>query len=132
MFSVQGGETTKAELSDTVLAYVQVMEKLTALSKLRKNWDGYGAGPISPNTIDNVKAVALQQWLWNFSLWQIAPGVNGDIFINFKGKKKQASIVIGPDVFSYFVEDETSLEGEENLEFNGARISLLMNQIAYG
>ncbi len=113
-------------------AFVQSHNKLASvlrsMSSLQTGWDGRGAAPINPLSIENVKAVAEHQWSWNFKLWQIAPGVNGDIFINYKGKNKLAGFVIGPTTFSYFIEGET-LQGDSNVPFDGLRVSTLMNTI---
>lgn len=102
---------------------------LNKIAELHKGWDGRGAVPVDPQSIENVKAIAEHQWNWNFKLWQIAPGVNGDIFINYKGKNKLAGFVIGSTTFSYFIEDET-LQGDRNVPFDGLRVSNLMNAIA--
>ena len=113
-------------------AFVQSHNKLVSvlhsMSKLQDGWDGRGAIPVDPQSIENVKAIAQHLWNWNFKLWQIAPGVNGDIFINYKGKNKLAGFVIGPNTFSYFIEDET-LQGDSNIPFDGLRVSTLMNTI---
>ena len=101
---------------------------LNKLSQLAVGWDGRGAIPVDPQSIENVKAIAQHLWSWNFKLWQIAPGVNGEIFINYKGKNKLAGFVIGPNTFSYFIEDET-LQGDSNIPFDGLRVSTLMNTI---
>jgi len=126
------GDLKLTDISISEIFMFKVQSILNKISQLSDDWDGRGARPVYPQTIENVKDIATRQRLWNFSLWQIAPGVNGDIFINYKGKNVSAGIVVNTDVFSYFIENDTSLEGEENLAYNGAQISSLMDQIANG
>lgn len=128
MFSLGDGNSTTTAQYPFALAMAKLQSKLDAFLELHKGWDGRGAAPINPLSIENVKAIAEYQWCWNFKLWQIAPGVNGDIFINYKGKNKLAGFVIGPTTFSYFIEDET-LQGDSNIPFDGLRVSTLMNTI---
>lgn len=128
VFAVDESESTTA-LYPTEMAIAKLWSKLDSISTLCQDWDGRGAVPVDPQSIENVKAIAEHQWNWNFKLWQIAPGVNGEIFINFKGKNVFAGIVVSPNTFSYFIEKET-LQGESNIPFDGLQISNLMNTIA--
>ncbi|MBQ6279387.1 MAG: hypothetical protein IJK68_06670 [Muribaculaceae bacterium] len=128
VFVVDEGESTTA-LYPTEIAMAKLQLKLDSISKLCQDWDGRGAVPIDPKSIENVKAIAEHQWNWNFKLWQIAPGVNGEIFINFKSRNVLAGIVVGPDTYSYYIEKET-LQGESNVPFDGLQVSNLMNAIA--
>lgn len=127
-FVVDEGQSTTAALYPLAVKLAQLQSTLDSLRKLQIGWDGRGAAPINPLSIENVMAIAGYQWNWDFELWQIAPGVNGDIFINYKGKNKLAGFVIGPKTFSYFIEDET-LHGDSCIPFDGLRVSTLMNNI---
>lgn len=129
VFAVDEGESTTAALYTTKLAMAKLQSKLDVFSTLHEGWDGRGAVPVDPQSIENIKAIAEHQWYWNFKLWQIAPGVNGEIFINFRGKNVLAGIVINPNTFSYYIEKET-VKGESNIPFDGLRVSTLMNAIA--
>lgn len=128
MFGKDDGESITASIYPNAIAIAKIQAKLDAMRELREGWDGRGASPVNPLSIENVKAIAEHQWNWNFKLWQIAPGVNGDIFINYKGKNKLAGFVIGPTTFSYFIEGET-LQGDSNVPFDGLKVSTLMNTI---
>ena len=128
MFTLEDGKSTTTALYPFALSMAKLQSKLDAFLDFHEGWDGRGAAPINPLSIENVKAIAEHQWDWDFKLWQIAPGVNGDIFINYKGKNKLAGFVIGPTTFSYFIEDET-LQGDSNVPFDGLRVSTLMNTI---
>ena len=127
-FVVDEGETSTS-LYPTEMAMAKLWSKLGSISTLCQNWDGRCAVPVDPQSIENVKAIAEHQWYWNFKLWQIAPGVNGEIFINFKGKNVFSGIVVNPNTFSYYIEKDT-LQGESNIPFDGLQVSNLMNAIA--
>ena len=129
VFVVDEGESITTALYSTKLAMAKLQSKLDVISTLHEGWDGRGAVPVDPQSIENVKAIAEHQWYWNFKLWQIAPGVNGEIFINFKGKNVFAGIVVNPNTFSYYIEKDT-LQGESNIPFDGLQVSNLMNAIA--
>lgn len=129
MFSIDEGVSITSVINSVTLSMAKLHAKLDSILRLHQGWDGRGAAPVDRKAIDNVKTIANHQCDgWNFKLWQIAPGVNGDVFINYKGKNKLAGIVIGPDTFSYFIEDET-LKGESDVPFDSLQVSNLMNSI---
>lgn len=125
---VNEGVATSTTSCPFVDALAILKSKLDSFLSLRNGWDGREAKPVNPLSAENVKAIAEHQWDWNFKLWQIAPGVNGDIFINYKGRNILAGLVIGPTTFSYFIEGE-KLQGESNLPFDSIKVSTLMNTI---
>lgn len=69
--------------------------KIEELYTLQANWDGYGAREVSALSIKNLILLKKKLDEWDFDLWQIAPGVNGDIFINYKGSVPAAIIING-------------------------------------
>lgn len=103
---------------------------LNRISKLDYDWDGYGAKPISRIVIANIIEIGRALFNWDFSLWQVSPSVNGDVYINYKGKDKLAGILVGESVFTYFVEQNGKLFGKENCEFNIKTIVNIMRRIS--
>ena len=114
--SIEDLKLTDYSISEFFMYKVQSI--LDNISKLSDNWDGYGAMPISEAAINNVKAIGKAMFNWDFSKWQITPSVNGDIYINYKGKDKLAGFLIGDELFTYFIEENGQLSGQENHAFD--------------
>lgn len=90
--------------------------KLFLFSELKKNWDSYGADPVSRNAI--AEAFRFIRYADNHG-WQIyfvAPGKNGDVMVELKGKNKiAAEIYFDPDSTAELVifgGDDCLYEGE--------------------
>ena len=104
--------------------------KIEELYSLRANWDGYGAREISALSIKNLILLKKELGEWDFDLWQIAPGVNGDIFINYKGHIP-AGIVINENTYSWYMETEFKVDGETDQSFDAKNVSYKMNDIEF-
>lgn len=102
--------------------------KIEELYALQANWDGYGAREVSALSIKNLILLKKELGEWDFDLWQIAPGVNGDIFINYKGNVP-AGIVINDNTYTWFLENEFKIEGESEQSFDVKKLSRKMNDI---
>lgn len=111
-------------------------EKIRELESLNyEGWDGYGAMPVDKKSIENLKAVFRIIINWDFKSWQIAPGVNGDIYLNYKLDYPNAGIIIGPDTYTYFIETDSTYFGEpdelkgDTKKFNPEEVVKIMNNI---
>ena len=104
--------------------------KIEELYILQANWDGYGAKEVSALSIKNLILLKKELGEWNFDLWQIAPGVNGDIFINYKGSVP-AGIVINENTYSWFLENNFIVEGESEQPFDAKELSCKMDDIEF-
>lgn len=102
-------------------------EKIDELGCLKLDWDGRGACPIMPESLNNLIKLKECYGDWNFDLWQISPGVNGDIYLNFK--KGLAAIVIYSHLYSWFTENTNKLYGSANLMFDAETVCNLMKKI---
>ena len=122
--------TVDGNMSDTYVSLKKIESILNKISQLRENWDGYGAMPISVMAINNIRAIGKAMFNWDFSKWQITPSVNGDIYINYKGKDKMAGFLIGDELFTYFLEEKGQLSGQENCSFDARVVVGLMRDIA--
>lgn len=122
--------TVDGNLSDTYVSLKKIESILNKISQLKDNWDGYGAMPISAMAINNIREIGKALFNWDFSKWQITPSVNGDIYINYKGKDKMAGFLIGDELFTYFVEEKGQLYGQENRIFDAREVVGLMRDIA--
>ena len=104
--------------------------KIEELYTLQSNWDNYGAREVSALSILNLILLKKELGEWNFDLWQIAPGVNGDIFINYKGRTP-AGIVINENTYSWYLENDFKVDGETEQPFNAKNVSYKMNDIEF-
>lgn len=104
--------------------------KIEELYTLQVNWDGYGAKEVSALSIKNLILLKKELGEWNFDLWQIAPGVNGDIFINYKGSIP-AAIIINENTYSWYLETDFKVDGETEQPFDAKNVSYKMNDIEF-
>lgn len=109
--------------------------KIEELYTLQPNWDNRGAMEISPLSIKNLILLKKELGDWNFNLWQIAPGVNGDIFVDYKGHIP-AGIVIDENTYSWYMEpsfsmDDFKIEGEGDQPFDAKKLLMIMNDIEF-
>ena len=104
-------------------------KKIEELSTLEFNWDNRGARTISPTSINNLIFLRREVGDWNFDTWQISPGVNGDIFINFKLNKVPAGIVLDGAKYSWYIEHDDLLDGESDQIFNAEEVAGIMKEI---
>lgn len=128
--AISSRRTIDGNMSLTYVSMRKIEAILNKISQLKDDWDGYGAIPISEAAINNVKAIGKALFNWDFSKWQISPSVNGDIYINYKGKDKLAGFLIGDELFTYFVEENGQLSGQENHVFDPRVVVNLMRNIA--
>lgn len=103
-------------------------DKIEELYTLQSNWDNRGAKEISALSIKNLMLLKKELGDWDFDRWQIAPGVNGDIFINHKGRIT-AGFVLDGHRYSWFMEDHYTLSGGSDLWFDAETIVERMNEI---
>lgn len=104
--------------------------KIEELYTLPANWDGYDAREVSALSIKNLILLKKELGDWNFDLWQIAPGVNGGICINYKGRVP-AGIVINDNTYTWFLENDFKVEGETDRPFDAKNVSYKMNDIEF-
>lgn len=121
-------EHSVVELIDGV---VHVMNKINEFENLKENWDGRNAKPVSERALKNL--LRLLKTFPDLSKWSVFPGVNGDIFLVYKGDNYMSNIVILPNnKFSYFTEGENELHGGSNIKFGARYVRKLMKDIETG
>lgn len=103
-------------------------ERLDHLATLQEDWDGYGALPISPVVIDNVKAVLLISDNGDWKEWLIAPDSNATLCL--EAKSTGASISIGAKEFSYFARIDGKRYGESHVSFTPQTILGIMRKLS--
>lgn len=102
-------------LSKKVLS---MLHKLTDISNLNDNWNSYGAKSPAKESISASKNFLIEYDRLSLPLYFIAPGVNGEIMIEFKQGEKAAELYFNPDgtteLLLFDIEDE--VVKETNLE----------------
>ena len=91
-------EPVRTHFSEIELA----KEMLDQFSSLPENWDGYGALPISPSTIDNVKR-ALDVVCRAAPIPEFTPNPNGTLSCEWESPEGHAHLEIGMTRFSFYV-----------------------------
>ncbi len=95
------------------LSVYSLMDKLNNMRSFADNWDSYGAEPPSELAINS--AIDFLRTNASFSLpyFFAAPGINGEVLIEFKEKSREAELFFNPDgsteLFLY-ENDECKLE----------------------
>lgn len=128
---IDGPKKVSLMLRDLKKNELELMDdKIKELESLNyEGWDGYNAMPVDKKSIENLKALFRITNYWNFDKWQIAPGVNGNICLNYKLDYPNANIIIEPDEFTYVIEtDASTLKGGTN-KFNSQEVIKIMNDI---
>jgi hypothetical protein len=80
-------------------ALADAYERVDYLSTLQKDWDGYGALPISSQVIRNIKILLISDNA-DWQNWTISP--DGNATLGLQSRKQKALISIGSLEFSYF------------------------------
>ncbi len=87
------------EVTEPALA--KAYATLDELGKLKDDWDGEGALPISQNVMQNMKNVLLISENSDWEGWMISPDVNATL--GLQSKKSRACVSLGAKEFSYYV-----------------------------
>ena len=105
----------------------KAFNRLDHLALLKKNWDGYGAVPVSCQAINNLKSVLLISDDEDWEYWMISPAPNGALAL--QSKKHMSSICIGDKEFSYYCSIENKEEGESHIGFSPTKFLETMRRI---
>ena len=112
-------EVTQPALAD---AY----ERIDYLSTLQKDWDGYGALPISSQVIRNIKSTLLISDNADWQNWTISP--DGNATIGLQSRKQRALISLGSLEFSYFAMIGGKKLGESHVPFTPETLLSVMRR----
>lgn len=97
----------------------EMIKKLDRINELSQNWDSYGAEAPSSVSIANAQSFLIENHLLALPFYFLAPGVNGEIMIEFAQGAEAAELYFLPDgknEFLLFEDDEVIMEG--NLKDN--------------
>lgn len=93
--------------------------KLDAFGRLQAGWDGYKADVPSPKAIHAAKMFIYDHAETILPFYFVAPGVNGEVMIEFKDQTKAAELFFNPDGSNeLLLFDGTNLLLESSLEEN--------------
>ena len=99
----------------------EMIQKLNRIKQLSKNWDSYRADAPSPVALANAQSFLIDNHDLALPFYFLAPGVNGEVMIEFKQETKAAELYFLPDgenEFVLFEEDEVFLEANLNDNFH--------------
>lgn len=105
----------------------KALNRLDYLSKQTFDWDGYGALPVSPMVIDNLKKVIRISRDDDWAFWMISPATNGTLTL--QSKRHTASMSIGDDKFSYYSCINNTEYWADNVKFATQSFLKIMRQI---
>lgn len=95
----------------------EMIQKLNRLSELLPNWDSYNADAPSQNAVTNALSFLVNNYYLDLPFYFLAPGVNGEVMIEFKKGTHAAELYFlpdGSDELILFESDEVKLEGDLN------------------
>ena len=107
--------------------HAKALRRLDHLATLGDDWDGYGAAPVSPKVINNLKEVIFASRDADWSNWQISPESNGALCL--QSMLQMSSISIGTDEFSYYSCSGGKEIGGDHLPFSPKRFLGIMRKI---
>jgi hypothetical protein len=120
-------------LPEAILARVEAATataELSSLSQLASNWDGYGALPIDPRTIQNSRK-AIELLVRGLPAPDISPNPNGTISFIWDNDHGIAHLEIGITRFSFYIRqvggEASVLDGDAtSIPFLGSNIAALL------
>lgn len=125
-------EELKHEITEIMDGIASAWLKVDELRCLKENWDGRGAQPISETAIINL--LRLMKLCPKLIKWQVSPGVNGDIFMNYKGENVlSGGIVLLPNnKYVYYAEGENEGCRGGEFKFSPKQVKKLMIDMERG
>ncbi len=92
-----------------------MFQKLNRLAALPKAWDSYRAEAPSPVALDEARSFIIHNYMLDLPFYFLAPGVNGEVMIEFQKGTKAAELYFLPDgqcELILFKDDEVEREGD--------------------
>ncbi|MER3525228.1 MAG: hypothetical protein C4326_14580 [Ignavibacteria bacterium] len=99
-----------APVSSTVLVRVdeltdrarEILSRIKSFSRLRENWDSYGAQQLSNVAIQNAFAFVAMADRLRLPLFFTAPGPDGEILVELQSSNKSIEITFEPDGTAFY------------------------------
>ena len=82
-------------------ALKKAYDTVEELSKLKADWDGEGALPISQTVLKNIRGVLMISANEDWNNWMISPDSNATL--GLQSKQSRACVSLGANEFSYYV-----------------------------
>lgn len=81
-----------------------VLKEIDELTKLKANWDGYGAIPILEDSIHNAKYIVLDKRIKVNKIEDVQPNPNGTVSIVWSYGMNQVCLEVGTLKMTYFAD----------------------------
>lgn len=98
-----------------------VLQQLEKIADLHNDWDSYGAEAPGENAVTNARRFIIENQNTLLPFYFIAPGVNGEVMLEFNSGQKSAELYFntdGSNELLLYQSDETILEGSLEDHFN--------------
>lgn len=98
-----------------------VLQQLQKIADLHNNWDSYGAEAPGDLAVANARHFIVENQNTLLPFYFVAPGVNGEVMLEFNSGQKSAELYFNPDGSNELLlyrDDETELEGTLEDHFN--------------
>ncbi len=97
-----------------------LLQKLDRFAELKDNWDSYGAKAPSARAIQTAKNFLIDNHYLDLPFYFIAPGVNGEIMLEFSKGNKAAEVFFSDGMIELLLYDnnKTVLEGTLKNDFS--------------
>lgn len=98
----------------------EMFRKLDRIVRLPANWDSYSASPPSPAAVAKARSFLMDNHMLDLPFYFLAPGVNGEIMIEFQKGNRAAELYFmpnGENELILFKDDEVEREGDLNEDF---------------
>ena len=90
------------------------MNKLEQIADLEQDWNGYGAEPIAPEVIDNVKrTIAYLENKYVFVKWEMFPTARDSVQLELNLKDNYIEVEVFDDHLSLFADGRNSIDIDE-------------------
>jgi hypothetical protein len=113
--------------------FLPALERLSALSRLPRNWDSYGASPIDPRCLVETIVFLCRHMSINTALPQIVPVGNGSIQIEWhRNGIDFEALFIRPGVWEYYYRNSQSQQESEFVvdgASSGDQLQEIMSQL---
>ena len=99
----------------------EMFRKLNRIARLPANWDSYAADSPSPTAVTEARSFLMENHMLDLPFHFLAPGVNGEVMIEFQKGNKAAELYFEPsgeNEVILFEDDEMKHEGNLGEHFH--------------
>ena len=107
--------------------YTELLESLSDFQDYEQGWDGEDAAPLDKAVVRNFKDVLQTSMDQDLRGWVVFPERNGTLFL--QNEQHNAGINIGRNNYSYFVNKNGTVQGENAKKFSTQSVLKKMREL---